>query len=132
MGYESCNFLKNMSTVSIYILFCYSKIFIYLILWIISKVFKFKIIKKIVKRWKFFKLVGELIRVCLESYMELLIAGFMAIKANLWGKTGDVVGNILAYFFLSIVIFVLPFFVSFITITEKDSIKSKKLKYVCR
>ena len=121
-----------MSTVSIYILFCYSKIFIYLILWIISKVFKFKRIKKIVKRWKFFKLFGELIRVCLESYMEILIAGFMAIKANLWGKTGDVLGNILAYFCLSIVMFALPFFVSFITITEKDSIKSKKLKYVCR
>ena len=77
-------------------------------------------------------MIGELLIICLESYMELLITGFMAIRANLWQKVGDIPGNILAYFFLSIVIFVLPFFVSFITITEKDSIKSKKLKYVCR
>ena len=76
-------------------------------------------------------MIGELLIICLESYMELLIAGFMAIRANLWQNTGDILGNILAYFCLSIVMFVLPFFVGFITITDKDSIKSKKLKYVC-
>ena len=132
MGYESSNFLKNMSTFSIYILFCCSKILIYLILWIISKVFKFQKIKKIVKKWKFFKLVGELIVVCLESYMELLITGFMSVRSNLWRKVGDVLGNIFAYFTLSIVILVLPFLSFFTTIMKQKKIKSKRLEYVCR
>ena len=77
-------------------------------------------------------MIGELLSICLESYMELLITGFMAIRANLWQKVGDVLGNILAYFCLSIVMFLLPFFAGFVIITEKDSIKSKKLKYVCQ
>ena len=77
-------------------------------------------------------MIGELLSICLESYMELLITGFMAVRAKLWRKVGDILGNILAYFCLSIVMFILPFFAGFITITEKESIKSKKLKYVCQ
>ena len=63
--------------------------------------------------------------------MELLITGYMAVRANLWRNGGDILGNILAYFFLTMGVFLLPFFAGFITITDKDSIKSKKLKYVC-
>ena len=75
-------------------------------------------------------MIGELLSLCLESYMEILITGFMAARANLWLKAGDVLGNILAYFCLSIALFLLPFFANFIIITEKASINSKKLKYV--
>ena len=118
MGYESSNFLKNMSTISIYLLLSFFKIIFYLILWLFFKLFKIKLFKRILKKWSFFKMIGELLSLSFESYMELLITGFMAVKANLWRKNGDILGNILAYFCLSIAIFLLPFFACFITFTE--------------
>ena len=132
MGYDSSNFLKNNSTFCIYILFCCSKILFYLILMIVAKFTKSKRIKKAVKRWKFFRLIGELIGVCLETYMEILITGFMSARSNLWGKAGDVLGNIFAYFALSIVLFTLPFLSCFTTLTELEKIESKSIKYICR
>ena len=77
-------------------------------------------------------MIGELLSICLESYMELLITGFMAVRANLWRKGGDVLGNILAYIALGIIILVLPLLSFFTTIMEKNKIKSKGLEYVCR
>jgi hypothetical protein len=85
---------------------------------VFAKFSKSKRIKKAVRRWKFFKLIGELIGVCLETYMELLITGFMSARSNLWGKAGDVLGNIFAYFALSIVLLALPFFSCFTSLTE--------------
>jgi hypothetical protein len=72
---------------------------------VVAKFSKSKRIKKVVKRWKFFKLIGELIGVCLETYIEILITGFMSARSNLWVKAGDILGNIL---------------------------ESKSIKYVCR
>ena len=132
MGYESSNFLKNQSTVSIYLLFSILKIIFYLTIWFFFRLFKIRIFKRLLKKWSFFKMIGELLSICLECYMGLLITGYMAVRANLWRNGGDVLGNILAYFFLSVVVFLLPFFAGIITIKEKDSIKSRKLKYVCR
>ena len=85
---------------------------------VIAKFSKSKRIRKFVKKWKFFKLIGELIGVCLETYMEILITGFMSTRSNLWRKAGDVLGNIFAYFALSIVLFALPFLSCFTTLTE--------------
>ena len=72
-----------------------------------------------VQKWKFFKLVGELISVCFESYMELLITGFMAARSDLWSKLGDILGNIFAYIALSIVILALPFLSFFTTLMKQ-------------
>lgn len=53
-------------------------------------------------------MIGELLGICLEAYISLMISGYMAAKANLWGEAAEVLGTIFAYFFLTIGIFVLP------------------------
>ena len=112
-----------MSTFTIYLLFCASKILYILILWIIVRVFKFKRFKKSLKKFSIFKMIGEIFGLCLESFLELLITAYMSVRANLWGTAGDILGNIFAYFALSIVIVVLPSLTFFVTFVNKKSIK---------
>ena len=44
-------------------------------------------------------MIGELLGICLETYMSLMISGYMAAKANLWGETAEILGTFLLTFF---------------------------------
>ena len=65
------------------------------------------------------KMIGELLGICLEAYLSLMISGYMAAKANLWGVAAEILGNIFAYIVLTIGILVLPVLTFIITLANK-------------
>ena len=77
-------------------------------------------------------MIGELLGLCLETYMSLMITTYMNVRANIWGGAGNILGNIFAYFILAILVFLLPVLTFSITIMKRESLKSRKFKRVCR
>ena len=74
------------------------------------------------------KMIGELLGICLETYMSLMISGYMAAKANLWGETAEILGTFFAYFFLTIGIFILPVLTFSITLIKEKKLKTRIFK----
>ena len=77
------------------------------------------------------KIFGELIGILLEAYMSLMISGYMAVKANLWGEAAEILGNIFAYIVLTIGILILPVLSFSVTLMKKNQLKTKLIRRAC-
>ena len=57
---------------------------------------------------------GEILIMCIEGYIELLIAGYLNTSFNLNSTNGEVTARYVAYYCLIISLFVMPLIMTFI------------------
>ena len=106
LGYDTHNFLFNLGTVAMFTFLYMMRLMFLIFLYLFSKIFP-KLTKNVVelKNQLFY---GEIVKIFIEAYFELLISGYLAYFANITTVDGEVISTILGYISLILTCILMP------------------------
>ncbi len=108
----------NLSTLAIVLIFYFARIFILCLLIFFGRFEWGDKFSRMKNFRKFFDktlrilikslLFSEILLICIEGYLELLLAGFLNIRGNLVTTDGEIMGVVIGYLSLFLVLVFLP------------------------
>jgi hypothetical protein len=127
LGYETHNSVLLLGSLGIFAMWYWSRVLFYVFILIPLAIFSKRFLKYayVLKRKLFF---GDLITITIEGYFEYIIAAYLNLSIPLKKGSGEILGNVLAFYSAILCLFLFPMIWVVLLFTSQKKLNSKKFK----